>query len=180
MCNMHYMRVWSNGSLKTLVASPGEPLAHLNDVVLLHKDKKQCLVWPYSCNNYGYAVMRYNKRTQLVSRIVCRKVNGRPPVEKRHAAHSCGKGHEGCINPHHLNWATVEQNQADRIKHGTSNAGTQNGQSKLTDEKVRKILRLMDKGYTNAYLAARFGVTKGTINPIRHNKTWKHIDRSRV
>lgn len=51
---------------------------------------------------------------------MCQKAHGDPPSPKHDAAHSCGRGHEGCVNPNHLSWKTKKQNQADRITHGTS------------------------------------------------------------
>lgn len=33
---------------------------------------------------------------------MCELVYGKPPMPKHQAAHNCGKGNLGCINPKHL------------------------------------------------------------------------------
>lgn len=47
--------------------------------------------------------------------------------------------------------------------------------SKLTEEKVRAIRRLYAEGFTMAKLQEMYGITPGTIHPLIHRKTWKHV-----
>lgn len=62
-------------------------------------------------------------RTHTVSRLVCEYINGKAPSPEHEAAHNCGKGHEGCVNPLHMRWATRAENFSDKVIHGTSMRG---------------------------------------------------------
>lgn len=78
-----------------------------------------CLLWPFSKSNKGYGTINHDGRNLTVSRFLCAEVNGPPPTPDHVAAHSCGRGHTGCVNPRHLRWATRTENEADKIIHGT-------------------------------------------------------------
>lgn len=180
LCEMHYARQRRVGSLEVSLTPKGEPLRYLLEVVLKHKNKKACLIWPYGRNSGGYATIRYKKKRGLkVHRIVCRKIHGKPPTEKHVSRHLCGKGHEGCINPHHLKWGTLKQNSADRKRHGTDKEvfGERHGMSKLTESDVKKIIRLINKGLSNRDIAKKFPVGPWNIEHIRQGKSWKCIPR---
>lgn len=69
----------------------------------------------------GAAQINLGGRSVIVARMVCEEVNGPPPTPAHQAAHSCGKGHLGCITPQHLRWATQVENEADKLIHGTHN-----------------------------------------------------------
>src|SRR5690606_29105850 len=97
---------------------------------------------------------------------------GPPPTVEHEAAHSCGKGHEGCVNPHHLRWATSTENKADTLIHGTRNRGERNRSAKLTDAKVYEIRRLLAAGMTQTAIAAMFAVSLTTISKIAAGKIW--------
>ena len=118
-CAMHYMRLRSNGTLNTIIAERGEPLRYIKDVVLVYENKNKCLIWPYAKNTGGYGQVWFKNKQWLVSRLVCQKINGKPPTKQHEACHSCGNGHSGCVNKHHLRWGTHSENEQDKIKHGT-------------------------------------------------------------
>ena len=79
----------------------------------------ECLIWPFRRGETGYGRVRWEGKQRNVSRIVCGLVNGEPPSPEHQAAHSCGNGRGGCANPKHLTWKTPQENQADRLVHGT-------------------------------------------------------------
>lgn len=59
---------------------------------------------------------RYAETTaQWLERHMCKLKNGDPPTPDHEAAHSCGNGKHGCINPNHLRWATDAENMADTV-----------------------------------------------------------------
>jgi hypothetical protein len=89
------------------------------------------------------------------------------------AAHSCGNGHLGCVNPHHLRWVTPKENAADRDDHGTTPKGENQGNSKLSESDIRSIRSSV--GVSQTELAQRFGVHQGTISNILLKKTWTHV-----
>lgn len=176
---MHYRRLWTHGTIgpaEALTTPPGELLAWIIDVALKYKDKKNCIIWPYSRSSTGYAWIRRKGKQESVHRLICRKIHGRPPTKKHFACHSCGKGQEGCVNQHHLYWGTHAQNSADTVRH-KSLAGERNPRAKLTEANVRKILTFMDRGWTDSRIARKFEVSRATIGSIRQGETWSQVER---
>jgi hypothetical protein len=78
--------------------------------------------------------------------------------------HSCGNGHLGCINPHHLRWGSHPENMSDKTIHGTA-------PRKLTESEVRSIRALRGK-MPQHQIGALFGVSKGTVWKIQLRKKW--------
>jgi len=172
-CEAHYAR-WRHhgdplrgGNLRAR-ASLGEPARYLMEVVLKHQGP-ECLIWPFGRTG-GYG--RIGRRG-LVHRIVCEAVHGPPPTPQHEAAHSCGRGHDGCVSRTHLSWKTPKENSADRVLHGTAPCGEQNGYAKLTAADLVAIRSALAAGNTTQrQIAAQFGVSHGTISLIRHGRTW--------
>jgi hypothetical protein len=104
-----------------------------------------------------------------VCRYICEKLNGSPPTPEHEAAHSCGKGHLGCVNGSHLRWDTHRGNMADMIIHGTVIRGEPSLQSKLTERQISQI-KSMQNTHTHTQLAKLFGVTQVTITRIINDK----------
>lgn len=173
MCNAHYLRWARHGSphgggpAKT---KNGEPERFYLDVALPYAGG-ECLLWPYARTSAGYGLMRVAGENIAVHRRVCEAVHGPAPSAEHEAAHSCGRGHDGCVSPLHLRWATGAENQADRLAHGTASLGTKHPRAKLTEADVR-LIRAQAGSMTNTELAAAFGVTKQNITSILKGSTW--------
>jgi hypothetical protein len=103
---------------------------------------------------------------------MCILAHGEPPFEGAQAAHSCGKGHEGCVNPQHLSWKTAKANTADKYDHGTILRGEANPLAKLTDEQVIAIRADMRSLQT---VADDYGVTISAVEAIQKGNTWTHV-----
>ncbi len=126
-----------------------------------------CLIWPFSTKQGGYAA--FGETAVPVHRVMCEHRNGPPPSEEiNQAAHSCGRGHDACVNPNHLSWKTNAENQIDRYKH--SGHGPRN---KLTPKKVDEILALKGRARV-ADIAKQFGVIELTIHRIHAGKLWRN------
>lgn len=138
-------------------------------------DSDDCLIWPFqrAPNGYGHLRTPDGKRT-TASRAMCILANGSPKSTDAEAAHNCGNGHEGCVHPQHLRWATRSENQMDRVRHGTSNRGSRHGVSKLSPVDVVGI-RLMLKGHSQRSVALEFGVSQSAIWHLSTGKTWSHL-----
>src|SRR5690606_34039285 len=108
------------------------------------------------------------------SRVVCEIVNGPPPSPDHQAAHLCGKGHLGCVNPRHLSWKTVIENHADKRIHGTVNRGSRNGRAKIEESDIKAIRSLKNKMTTNQ-VAKMFDIPRGTAWNILNNKSWQWV-----
>lgn len=97
-----------------------------------------CLIWPFARGDNGYGSFGRQGKFIYTHRYICELVKGPPPTPEHQAAHSCGRGHEGCVNPKHLSWKTRAENQLDRREHGTENRVW----NKLTPDDVAEIRRL--------------------------------------
>ncbi|TBY60180.1 hypothetical protein E0H46_31935 [Rhizobium leguminosarum bv. viciae] len=139
--------------------------------VVLGYDGDECLAWPFSKSGGGYGTLWIDGRMATASRYICELVNGAPPTPEHEAAHSCGKGHEGCVTKGHLDWKTPAQNQADRIIHGTHYRGERNANSKITEAEAREILAL--KGVEpQCKIANRLRVSSQTVSKIHSGHSW--------
>jgi len=175
-CALHYDRWLKNGDplIVCCKTQGGEAEAYFQNVVLAYQGQ-DCLMWPFTRNDAGYGQSWDGERLRIASRRVCEEVNGPPPSALHEAAHSCGKGHEGCVTPAHLSWKTAVENQADKIAHDTHMRGERHHKVKLTEECVREIRRC--KGVqTQKALAARFGVDPSVISHIYRKKIWGWLE----
>lgn len=171
LCSKHYQRLSKRGDLDVSIAPHGAPKAWL----LAHRDYKgdECLTWPFSkCRKTGRGIISGDKRPMFASRAMCIAAHGPPPFKKAEAAHSCGKGHEACVNQKHLRWATSLENKLDKIVHGTSNRGERHPLAKLTVEQVRAIRA---DARPNAVIAADYPVSRRTIADIKRRAAWQHV-----
>ncbi|TGR83027.1 hypothetical protein EN866_34420 [Mesorhizobium sp. M2D.F.Ca.ET.223.01.1.1] len=148
----------------------GEPKRFLLDVVLAYEGD-ECLLWPYARTGDGRGAIRLDGRLQVVSRRVCEITHGPPPTLEHEAAHSCGRGHEGCCTKRHLSWKTPAGNSADRVAHGTHARGQQNGRAKLSADRALEIYRMKGTA-TNRDLARIYGVSRQTVSLIHTGKHW--------
>lgn len=175
-CNAHYLRLRKYGH--PLGGGPhqttrGDPLRFIYEVALSHTGG-DCLIWPFS-RNRGYAQIILNNKNVGVSRYICTITNGAPPTAGHDAAHSCGKGHEGCVAPGHLGWKTKTENQADRLLHGTHGRGENSATAKLTEMDVQEIRAILGTR-SQCSIAIRFGVSDALVSRIKTGKSWGWLD----
>jgi hypothetical protein len=130
----------------------------------------ECLIWPLSRHPTGYGTFGYEGKQPYAHRFMCELVNGPAPSPEHEAAHSCSRGHEGCVHPKHLSWKTRSGNQRDRYRNGAKRGWK--GRRKITEEQAGEILRLKDVETVTA-LAKRFGVSRANIYQIHQGLTWK-------
>ena len=121
-CCTHYHRVIRHGT----PAGSGRPIRGSVKQFILDNaghTGDECLIWPFNrSSKHGYAVIRKEHfGSGMAHRSMCIVAHGPPPTDKHEAAHSCGKGHKGCVNPRHLSWKTPTENNRDR---GVKECGT--------------------------------------------------------
>jgi hypothetical protein len=124
-----------------------------------------CLIWPFGISE---GTIQVGKPPQNVFRLMCEHRNGPPPTDKHQAAHSCGRRHDGCVNPRHLRWKTNSENQKERYE--------QSGfvpSKKLTPEQVDEIRSLKDRAKI-ADLVKQFGVSYNNIRSIWAGRLWNN------
>jgi hypothetical protein len=91
--------------------------------------------------------------------------------------HTCDVSN--CVNPNHLVLGTQSENVIDCVVKGRADKTTKargefSGRAILHEENVLEILKSRE---TTANLARKFGVNFMTVSAVRHNKSWKHIER---
>lgn len=121
-----------------------------------------CLKWPFSRNPKGYGQIWVQGRVRRVHRVVCELVFGPPSSSGLVAAHSCGNGHLGCVNPKHIRWATVRENVDDMIAHGRAGGS----HARKWQENDVRYIRESPKSHI-PQLAKEFGLSVSTIYDIR-------------
>lgn len=171
-CNKHYKRFRQYGD--PLHEYRGPARTFLEDVAVIFKGD-ECLIWPFA-RSVGYARIRIDGKCHNVSRLVCEMTNGAPPTDTHQAAHSCGNGHLGCVNPMHLRWATPAENNADRFLHDTVLFGEDAPGAKLSEDQVREIQALKGKR-PQIRIAKDFGISAGHVSYIQNQKTWRHLTK---
>lgn len=174
-CRIHYYRWTRQGDPTVCLRDHGSAPRFIYEVAVPYVGD-DCLTWPFARNPRGYAII--NRRlngTSSVCRLVCTAAHGPPPERRYEAAHRCGRGHEGCVNPHHLRWATPVENAADKQLHGTVLRGECHGAAKLTAEQVIAARILIGK-MSNSAIGRIFGVTESTIRHIARNNNWRSLD----
>ncbi len=84
------------------------------------------------------------------------------------------KGNNALCN---LRWGTPEENQYDRVLHGTDSRGEKNYNTRLTEDDVRHIRFMCSKGIrgTQVRLAEKYGISKYAISLIHKRKNWAHV-----
>lgn len=131
-----------------------------------------CLTWPFSRMGKGYGSAKWEGRRYVAHRLVLILKEGQPPTPSHQAAHSCGNGFLGCVNPNHLRWATPLENAADKTAHGRDCPGEKNGNSRLKSEDVLAIF--IAQGSQQS-IAERFGISQFHVSRIKRGKKWRHL-----
>ena len=96
---------------------------------------------------------------------MCFLAHGEPPTPDHVAAHSCGKGRDGCVHPKHLRWATSSENALDLSVHREAGI-VPPAPARLSSEDCRNIAGLRGKERLKV-TAARFGISESMVCRIQ-------------
>ncbi len=177
-CSPHYNRWARHGD--PLGGGPSKPgkgskNRYLRDVAL-HYEGDDCLIWPFPFGKSRPTLWTGGHNTSAC-RVICSETYGPPPNERDQAAHSCGKGHLGCVNKRHLSWKTPQANSDDKAQHGTKVEGGKVHKARVTAEQVLEI-RAIGHTVVARELAVLYGVDRSTISDILNRRSWKHLATS--
>lgn len=172
LCCAHYTRKRRHGDAFGGRTARGEPMEWINSH--LSHDGDECLIWPYALAR-GYGVLVVDGRMRVASNYMCELLHGPAPEGQEDAAHSCGKGNKGCVNPRHLRWASRSDNCNEKLAHGTMTIGEQSHMAKMTEKQVRDIRALRAKGVPVGELAAKFSMSRAGIYLILNKTNWRWV-----
>lgn len=171
LCRAHYLRQWKYGDAQAGGPSRGDAKKFLLDHV--NHNGEDCVIWPFARNAKGYPDIRFSGMEHMLAhRVMCVLTHGEPPEPNMDAAHTCGNGQSGCINPNHIRWKSRVDNHADKRVHGTQIWGQQVHFAKLTMDQAKRIK------YDNepiTQLTAELNISRQTIYNIRAGRTWKGL-----
>lgn len=125
------------------------------------EDVLGCWIWQGTRNRAGYGRVRDNGKMRFAHRVWYGRAFGPiPPGLVLH--HTCGRGHEGCMNPHHLIPVTPAENARLRrgIKLDKARAGT-----------IRGLVLAGDQPKTA--IAREFGVSDVLVHYIATGRCWR-------
>jgi hypothetical protein len=172
-CDSHYNRYRKYGDPYSGKTGFGEA----KKWIIKNKNhiSEDCLMWPYSKYPNGYGMIGNDGSTTNASRVMCIVAHGLPKSDDMEAAHSCGKGHLGCVNPNHLSWKTPKENASDKIIHGTVIQGENSLHSKLNESQVIEIFKRAKKGENQTLIANDYGISRRNVSNIKNKVSWKYL-----
>ena len=136
--------------------------------------KTQCWEWTAGTNVKGYGRFAFIGKNRLAHRVSYIFTNGDIP-DSLCVCHKCDN--RKCVNPDHLFLGSIIDNTMDMVKKGRARGNSANGSlhpaSKLVESDILYIRQHPEIPLPE--LAEKFGVSKGNIWCVRHNKTWTHI-----
>lgn len=173
LCHMHYQRNRKYGDPLGGLKNHAPPEERFWRFV---EKTDQCWKWTGKKNN-GYGVLSKGAKFDgyfLAHRFSWEMHNAEKIPEGMVVMHSCDN--PGCTNPAHLKIGTPKDNTKDMIEKGRKKTiasfGLKNGQSVLSDEKVRFI---RSSELSSASLAKDLKVSESCINGVRSGRTWSHV-----
>jgi len=148
---------------------------------------KDCWNWNANTSTYKYEYeyckFWFNNTMARTNRVTYKLSKGDIPEDKI-VMHLCNN--PTCCNPHHLELGSISENSRYMVKCDRwNNYGENNGNSKLTEDNVRDILKIYEvqrklhpdlKQYqiTNQ-IAQKFEIDETCINRIVNGKSWHKV-----
>jgi hypothetical protein len=163
-CSRHYSRWQKHGDPVAGRTREGAVLEWLRQHV--GYESEDCLIFPFARKKTGYGAVKFRGHIIAASRAMCFLAHGDPVDERLVAAHSCGHGHLGCVNPKHLRWATSKENAADFAEHLKQGVVERAVRRKVSAEQVGEIRRLRGAEYMHV-TAKRYGISESMVCRIQ-------------
>ena len=162
------------------------PLYSVSNLGRLKNNKTQKIL-KGGLDIYGYriAILCNNgkRKSKTIHRLIAEAFIDNPD-NKPQVNHINGDKSDNRLE--NLEWMTAGENTRDANRHGKGHQMNQNGEknsmSSLTEQQVIEIIKETKKPNRrkDQKIADEYGVTRKTISNIRHNLTWKHIDRNSI
>lgn len=147
-----------------------------------HEPNSGCWIWAGNRNAREYGWFKYNGRQTKAHRWAARHIGGMAITDLL-VCHRCDT--PSCVNPEHLFVGTAKDNALDMVRKGRHNSnpnpnqrrarGSARANSKLTEEDIPEIRRLLGEGLSFVKIAKRYGVASSLIGRIKYGKAWAHV-----
>jgi hypothetical protein len=135
-----------------------------------------CWIWVGAYQTTGYGRWTTQRAKHRYAHRVAYEMYRGPIPDGLCVLHNCpGGDNPACVNPEHMFLGTRAENQADMAHKGRSIRGEKRPNAKLTAADVMEVRAGLANGTPSRELAARFGVTRGTINDVGRRYSWKHL-----
>lgn len=137
-----------------------------------------CKEWNLYRDKDNYGKVKFRGTQRPAHRIALYLATG---IMGEVAMHKCDN--PPCINPEHLQWGTIADNNADMYAKGRNGKGEQmarrgskSGAAKLSESEVIEIRNVYESGdISQREIARRYGVSHTMIQDIIKRKCWTHI-----
>ncbi len=146
-------------------------------------DGTECWEWKRDRFTEGYGRLKVQGKAFLAHRVSAHVFLDFDLASPLCVLHKCDN--PPCINPEHLFIGTQTDNIRDMIAKGRArsgvalphgfNQGIAHPQARLTDDDVRAIRQMSERGHSLAAIAKRFGITKMHVSNIRRRLAWSHL-----
>ena len=164
-----------------------------------------CWTWTAACSRAGYGHLWVRGKCLLAHRVSWALHNG-PIPPGLHVLHHCDNppcirpthlflgtpidNMRDCAMKGRATKATGERNGMHTYpesrpkgeRHGTHThpesrvIGERNGRAKITEEHVREVWTLSQRGYLQREIAERYGISQVQVSSILTGKSWAHVD----
>jgi len=138
-----------------------------------------CWEWRGSFGTTHYGTMRVGGVTMSAHRVSFEVAHG-VAIGAACVLHQCDN--RKCVNPNHLRLGDRHDNMREASERGRlkpprcSLRGSRNGGAKLSESDVHEIRRMRAKNESRAAVAARFGVSIGSIASIDSGRNWGWLE----
>lgn len=133
-----------------------------------------CWLWTGGKQTSEHGVIFYSKTGRYLAHRFCFKLMyGDMINEKPCVCHKCDN--PSCVNPLHLFLGTITDNNNDRQKKGRTPKGSKCGASKLNENDVLEIRKLLSLGVNRKEICKKFNIINSTISSIKTKQNWRWL-----